>query len=91
MFCQAWECLGKSETAKKILTDKVFGDLREYLRLVDDRREIESSSVCRKDITLSEYREFAKLSRDRIRLASDSLEGINSPLQQDQDGLGTDV
>ena len=91
MFCRAWECLGESETAKKILMDKFFGDLREHLKLADNKREIESSSVCKKDITSSEYQRFTKLSRDWTRLASDLLEGMNSPIQRDQDSLGTDV
>ena len=38
-----------------------------------------------------EYQELAKETRDWIRLVPDSLEGINNPLQRDQDSLGTDV
>ena len=31
------------------------------------------------------------MSRDWIKLSSDSLEGINSSLRRDQDSLGTDA
>ena len=39
----------------------------------------------------SEYQELAKETRDWIKLASDSIKGLDNLFQRDQDSLGTDV